>query len=147
MIRKPKFILSATLLLLLTIFLSSSLFSAVSGDDEVKISKSKKAWIGIYMQDLDDDIVDAFDLATDEGVLINGVIDDSPAEEAGLKEGDVIVAFDKDQIDDIDDLRKVMKSKRPGDDVNIVVCTGIIIKKNLQWYWVNLKTKNTATAR
>ena len=121
MFRKPKILLSAALVLVLTVFLCSSLFSAVMGDDEVKTPKSNKAWLGIYMQDLDDDIVEAFDLNTDKGVLINGIIDGSPAEKAGLKEGDVIVAFDKDQIDDIDDLRDVMRTKKPGDDVNVVV--------------------------
>lgn len=121
MFRKPKILLSTALVLLLTVFLCSSLFSATLGDDKVKTPKSKKAWLGIYMQDLDDDIVEAFDLNTDKGVLINGVIDDSPAEKAGLKEGDVIVAFDKDQIDDIDDLREVMQDKIPGDNVNVVV--------------------------
>jgi serine protease Do len=102
--------------LVFSIFVSSVLFAE---KDEAKADK--RAWLGIYMQDVTDDIAEALDLSVDEGVLINDVIDDSPAEKAGLEEGDVISKLDQKSIEDTGDLSKAIKTKQPGDKVNIEV--------------------------
>jgi serine protease Do len=50
---------------------------------------------------------------------INEVIKGSPAEKAGLKEGDVISTFDGDKIASLDDLRKKLDKKKPAEEVEI----------------------------
>jgi len=110
-------LLVAILLVLLTGLFLSSVLLAEKGE----LKSGKKAWLGIYMQDLTDDIAEALDLEFDKGVLINDVIDDSPAEEAGLEEGDVIVRFDRKLIEDIDALTSAMKEKEPGDEVTLEI--------------------------
>lgn len=103
---------------LFVLFAAVNLYAATIGSEK---PSSQKAWIGIYMQDLNEDIAEAFGIEFDEGVLVNGVIDDSPAEKFGLKEGDVIVSFDGRVVDDSGDLTKALKQKKPGDEIEIKV--------------------------
>ena len=103
---------------LLVLFAAVNLYAATIGTEK---ASSKKAWIGIYMQDLNEDIAEAFGLEFDEGVLINGVVDDSPAEKYGLEEGDVIVSFDGRVVDDSGDLTRALKQKQPGDEIKIKI--------------------------
>jgi serine protease Do len=56
---------------------------------------------------------------TDNGVKISEVNDESAANKAGLKEGDVITKVDDKKIEDPDDLTKVIRSHKPGDKVSI----------------------------
>jgi hypothetical protein len=56
-----------------------------------------------------------------EGVKLDGVNDDSPAEKAGLKAGDIVIKFDGKAIRDIDDYMEALSTKKPGDAVEIVV--------------------------
>jgi S1-C subfamily serine protease len=115
MTKFSKTALISTLVFLLVTFAGFSLINAADSGE-----KNEKAWMGIYMQDLNDDIAEALDLEIDEGVLINGVIDDSPADMAGIKDGDVIIRFDNNVIDKSKDLSKAVKSRKPGEKVSIV---------------------------
>jgi S1-C subfamily serine protease len=54
-----------------------------------------------------------------EGVLLSGVLPNSPAAEAGLTEGDVIVAFDETPVADLTDYSEAMKRRAPGDRVRV----------------------------
>ena len=52
-----------------------------------------RAWLGVYIQEIDSEIAEAFDIETRNGALITDVVEDSPAENAGIQEGDVIVSL------------------------------------------------------
>lgn len=84
--------------------------------DETVTSKS---FIGVIMQVLDDDIVKGLDLNTKYGVLISGVVEDSPAEEAGIEDGDVIIEFDGMKVKNPEDLKKMVLKTRVGEKVKI----------------------------
>jgi hypothetical protein len=56
-----------------------------------------------------------------EGVTVAGVTDGSPAAEAGLREGDIIVQFAGTKVSNLEDLFTLLQSKKPGDEVEIVV--------------------------
>jgi serine protease Do len=73
------------------------------------------------MQDIDEDMAEAFDLETDKGVIVDDVIDDSPADDAGLRSNDVIISFDDNEIEDIDDLNDRMRDYDPGDEVEVKI--------------------------
>ncbi len=63
-------------------------------------------------------------LQTEGGVLLSGVRAGSPAEKAGLLQGDVIVKFDDVRIDNIYDYTFALRSRKPGQDVRITVKRG-----------------------
>jgi S1-C subfamily serine protease len=62
-----------------------------------------------------------YDLAVESGVLVISVEDGSPAQRAGMHEGDVIVAFDGHPIAGIDDLHRRLTEERVGATAEIVV--------------------------
>ena len=63
-------------------------------------------------------------MQTEGGVLLSGVRAGGPAEQAGLKEGDVIVKFDGVRIDNIYDYTFALRSRKPGQTVRITVKRG-----------------------
>ncbi len=55
-------------------------------------------WLGVYIQDIDKELSDYFKLSDQNGILVAKVIKDSPADKAGLKDGDIIVKFNGEFI-------------------------------------------------
>lgn len=67
--------------------------------DQLKAGgKVSRGYLGVVVQDIDRDLAEAYGLAKPAGALVAKVIADTPAEKAGLKEGDVITAFDGHDI-------------------------------------------------
>ena len=64
------------------------------------------------------------DPPVDEGVLIQDVVPDGPAEDAGIQPGDVVIAFAGEPIESNDDLLSAIRSHRPGDRVEVVIVRG-----------------------
>jgi len=65
-----------------------------------------------------------FDPPVDEGVLIQDVVPDGPAEDAGIQPGDVVIVFAGEPIESNDDLLTAIQSHRPGDRVEVVIVRG-----------------------
>lgn len=82
---------------------------------------SKKAWLGVHTQTVDYELVEMSDLPVKYGVVVNEVVKDSPADEAGLEEDDVIIGFDGSKITDADELVEMIDEHRPGDEVILTV--------------------------
>ncbi len=111
-------------LVLAAIALAGTARVANAAEKEVEVfvtSDEDHGWLGITMQDIDEDLAKALDLADGAGVLVSSVLDDSPAEEAGLEEGDVIVAFAGKTIEDTGDLAKAVRKTAPGDEVEMSI--------------------------
>src|SRR5438093_7877664 len=60
----------------------------------VKSPDERTGWLGVSIQDMSRRLAKAMDVKTNEGALVNEVMDNSPAEEAGLKDEDIIVEVD-----------------------------------------------------
>ncbi|MCP4567364.1 MAG: PDZ domain-containing protein, partial [FCB group bacterium] len=84
---------------------------------QYSFSSSSSGHIGVVVQSLEDQLAEYF--GVDDGVLIREVFEDSPAEEAGLKAGDVIVSADGETVEETDDLTEVISDKEEGDKVEI----------------------------
>ena len=56
-----------------------------------------------------------------EGVRVNGLVEDQPAQKAGIREGDIIMAFDDKKIKDIFAYRDRLTEYNPGDRVKVTV--------------------------
>lgn len=85
----------------------------------------QRALIGIQGQDVKN-YVDAkkdkgedINLGTMEGIYVAKVTEESAAEEAGMKEGDVITAIDGKPVNKMAELQEVLAKKRPGDKVSV----------------------------
>ncbi len=78
-----------------------------------------RAYLGIHPDDLSPQLGEYFGVEDGKGVLIREVKEDSPAAEAGLKAGDVIVAMDGEEIEEMDDLFDVLADHEPGDEVEV----------------------------
>jgi serine protease Do len=79
-----------------------------------------RPWLGVALYTVDSYVAAQYDLAVDEGVLIGEVIANSPADIAGLKEGDVITDFDDNKIKNSDDLFQAINGCDIGQRVKIV---------------------------
>jgi len=60
-----------------------------------------------------------FNLSVRSGVILQQVQPDSPAERAGLREGDIVTAIDAGTVKVSGDLLKALRDKKPGDRVNV----------------------------
>lgn len=84
-------------------------------------SKGKRAFLGVSVQSLTDQLAGYFGVNPDEGALIGKVVEDSPAEKAGLKAGDVILKVGDEEIHDTGDVTDAVRSQKPGDEVEVEV--------------------------
>jgi serine protease Do len=82
-------------------------------------STKPKTFLGVTTQTVDTQIRDAYGLATDQGAIVVGVSSGSPAENAGLEPGDVIVKFDGVIVTDNEQLQKAVRAKKANDQVVI----------------------------
>lgn len=78
-------------------------------------------YLGIYMQKVTRSLRKALDLETREGVLVSYVEPDSPAETAGLENGDVIIAYQGVKVASPDDLRDRVRETPPGEQVTLKI--------------------------
>jgi len=92
--------------------------AASSIDPDVKISSS--AYLGLNATDIDPVIADQFGVTSQTGVLITSVISGSPTETAGLTRGDVIIAFNNQPVNNLDDLRALLCQIEPSDSIRIL---------------------------
>jgi S1-C subfamily serine protease len=92
----------------------------------IRDGKIRRSYIGFAGQNvpLHRKIVRFHRLDVDTGVLIVGLETESPAAQAGLREGDIIVSFDGKPIFTIDDLQRLLTEERVGVRSSIVVVRG-----------------------
>ena len=97
-----------------------TLFSRFGKDRVISTPISESAFLGIYMDDLTLKMKRKCGYPKDKGVLVARVIEDSPAEEAGLEDGDIIYSFDGKEVEDPVQLSKLVRGKKPHDRVKVV---------------------------
>ena len=85
--------------------------------EEAAVSPS--AFLGVEVRSVNAVIAQQLSLPGDCGVLVNSVIDGSPAAAAGLQRGDCLISLDGEQIEDIDGFRRLLAKYQPGDKVRI----------------------------
>jgi predicted metalloprotease with PDZ domain len=85
--------------------------------ERIKIS----GWIGVMVQDVNGKIARKAKLDSEDGAYVNEVVEDSPADSAGIQESDVIIEFDGKNVFDSDDLVKVVHRTPPDSKVNLVI--------------------------
>ena len=80
-----------------------------------------RSWLGVFIQELDNETAQALNISTRNGALITDVVDGSPAEEGGIQEGDVIIAFNDEPIADPANLKNVVSLSAPNSSNRVKV--------------------------
>jgi serine protease Do len=78
-----------------------------------------RGWLGVLIQDVTHDLAESFGMVQPRGALVAKVLEDSPAKQAGLQVGDVIVNFDGKDIRNSSSLPPIVGSTRVGVDVPV----------------------------
>jgi serine protease Do len=81
----------------------------------------ERAWIGVEIQPLGDDLAEGFDRENDHGALVANVTHGNPADKAGIKAGDIILSFDGEEIKEMRDLPRVVAQSTVGNNYKVVV--------------------------
>ncbi len=81
----------------------------------------RRAQLGVMLAEMTPDIAEGFGLAGQQGVLIQRVMDNTPASRAGLKRNDVIVEFAGQPVTDMQKLRLKVADTPPGKPVSMVI--------------------------
>ena len=83
--------------------------------------KVSRGWIGVTIQDVDENTAKALGLPKATGALIGSVMPDEPAAKGGMKDGDVVLEVNGKAIDDSSALLRAIATEAPGSKVNMVV--------------------------
>ena len=90
-------------------------------DQLVKDGYVTRGYVGVYIQELSQELAETFGLKTPEGALVTKIEKDSPAEKAGLREGDVITALDGKKVTSSVSLPMLVSAMKPGDEATLTV--------------------------
>lgn len=106
---------------ILTLSFIFILFSGCGTDGPRAAESNGAPWVGLYVQDIDDEMRDYMSIKEDYGILVNDVIDGSPADEAGLRETDVILKFDGQKVRSTRQLTRIVSDSRIGEKVELQI--------------------------
>jgi len=90
-------------------------------DQLIEGGKIVRGALGIFIRDLDPDLAESLDLEITKGVVITEVLEGSAAEKAGMKRYDVIVEFNGEKIEKLNEFRNRVAMLKPGTKVKIVI--------------------------
>jgi len=90
-----------------------SLSTAIAGE--------KSGYLGVMLQDISPSMAKALQLESGSGVMINDVVDDSPAAKVGLESGDVVLSFNGQAVANSKEFSKAVAKVQPGQEVQMTV--------------------------
>ena len=90
-------------------------------DDLVNTGKVTRGRIGVQIQDVNQALANSFGLPKPQGALISGVEPGSPAEQAGLKSGDVVLGVNGKAINQLSELSGAIAATKPGNNARVQI--------------------------
>jgi serine protease Do len=90
-------------------------------NDFKEFGEVQRGFLGVAIKDIDSKIAEEKGLPKPEGVLVESINDNSAAEDAGIKKGDVILKIDDHAINSVSELQELIGTRRPGDHVKIAL--------------------------
>ena len=74
----------------------------------MEFGRTRRGWLGVFIQEITEDIADSLGLEEAAGALVSAVTPGGPAGDAGLEPGDTIIAFDGKKINSVKDLPRIV---------------------------------------
>ncbi|MFN4298999.1 MAG: Do family serine endopeptidase [Thermaurantimonas sp.] len=90
-------------------------------EDLIEYGNVQRAFLGVSIADLSPALARELNIKQTKGVYINEVNENSAAEAAGIKKGDIVIAIDGREISKVSELQELIGRKRPGDEVVVTV--------------------------
>ncbi|WP_134698984.1 trypsin-like peptidase domain-containing protein [Ammoniphilus sp. YIM 78166] len=90
-------------------------------EDLIHKGKVSRPWLGVSIQDLTPELAKYFDVDMKEGVVIGYVATGSPAEKAGLKQGDIVIELDKQKMTSSDQFVKAIADTKAGSSHTLLI--------------------------
>jgi serine protease DegQ len=90
-------------------------------DSIIKHGQVVRGWIGVESQDITPELADSFGLAKDHGAIIAGVVRGGPADRAGMRPGDILVAVQGKKVGSTSDMMNFIAALPPGDKAKLTV--------------------------
>jgi serine protease Do len=90
-------------------------------DQLIEFGETKRGWLGVRIQEVTKEIAEVEKLKKPSGALVASVGQNSPADKAGIKAGDIILEFDGKKIDTMRTLPKVVANTKVGKSVELKV--------------------------
>ena len=87
----------------------------------IKFGETKRGWLGVRIQEVTKEIAELEKLEKPEGALVASVQENSPAEKAGIKAGDIILTFDGKKVDTMRTLPKLVAETKVGKNVVVKI--------------------------
>jgi serine protease Do len=88
-------------------------------DSLISHGKVVRGWMGVSIQNINDTTAEIFGMDRPHGALVGQVTPGSPAEDAGIRQGDVVVSIDGIQVKDVEDLQLKIVDHDPGTKVDL----------------------------
>ena len=99
----------------------------------IEFGETKRGWLGVRIQEVTKEIAEVEKLKKPEGALVASVSENSPADKAGIKAGDIILEFDEKSVDTMRTLPKLVAQTKVGKRVTVKIWRNqkLILKKVL----------------
>jgi len=92
-----------------------------TADQLIDKGKVEHGYLGVYFQELTEESIKTLDLKVEYGMLVNSVFENSPAEKAGIKAGDIIIELNGKPLKKSSDLTLPIGNSKPGTTVNLTI--------------------------
>lgn len=86
-----------------------------------EFGETRRGWLGVRIQQVTDDIAESLDMEDPRGALVAGVTPGGPAEDAGIKPGDIVLTFDGKEVATMRELPRIVADTAVSKAVSVVV--------------------------
>lgn len=95
--------------------------NVILGSRKTTSSHREEGWLGVVIQDISLEEAKVAGLIPSDGVLIEEVLHESPAEKGGMLRGDILVQFDKQILKNVHTVKELVAQKAPGTKINVMI--------------------------
>ncbi len=97
--------------------------------DLIEFGAVQRAFVGVSIQDINEPLIERFDLDVRDGIFIAKVAENGGAKAAGIEFGDIVVAVNNRNVKNVPEFQEQLSNYRPGDEVELAVRREGSIKK------------------